>query len=162
MLFSDPGKETLYQLIVEYYGDPDLIKIRNDQEFSLYGIQMPCLLLNERRYLILLCPLDVVSLGKKIRMSDLRWVSLQSRSLTDEKLRTLPVLENFVIKRDPKFEVPLRVKTRSHRVTSYTAVAYPIEVSLLHQRNMEFEYPDEGTLVGALETYQTILQWVPA
>jgi hypothetical protein len=35
----------------------------------------------------------------------------------------------------------------------------PLTVSLLHCKNQEYEYPNEGNLVSALETFQTVLQW---
>ena len=159
-VFTDPEKEYLYQMITRYYDTPTLLKLRDDQDFSMYGIQLPCFLLNEKRYLILLCPRDAFSKNSRRSMKDLRWISLQARSLHDEAMASLP-LHHYQIKRDNQYAIPLSVFHRSTKVTTYRMDSYPLEVSLLHQRSNEFEYPGEGTLVSALETYQTILQWVP-
>jgi hypothetical protein len=158
--FIDPEKEYMYQLINRYYDSPTLLKIRNDQDFSMYGIQLPCFLLNEKRFLILLCPLDAFSKNSRRPMKDLRWISLQARSLNDEKMTELP-MHHYQIKRENQYAVPLSIYHRSVKVSTYRLKSYPLEVSLLHLRSNEFEYPSEGTLVSALETYQTILQWVP-
>lgn len=161
MFFIQPEKEYIYSLLQEYYGSPDLVKIRDDEELSIYGVQLPCLLLNERRFLILLCPRDVVSTGRAKNMKDLRWTSLQSRTLSDEQFAHLPIHNDFRVHRDAKFALPLSIHHRTQKVSSYRTDGYPIDVSLLHQKNNEFEYPNEGTLMSALETYQTIVQWSP-
>lgn len=160
MPFSIPEKEELYDLFVRYYDSPDVYKIRDDQEFSMYGVQLPCFLLNEKRYLILLCPLDVFPVGKKRNIKTLRWVSLQARSLSDAGMASLPV-HPYTIKRESVFAIPLRIHHRSEKISSYRTNnhKYPIDVSLLHVRGGEYEYPNEGNLVSALETFQTIVQW---
>lgn len=159
-VFIDPEKEFLYQLVNRYYDSPTLLKIRDDPDFSMYGIQLPCFLMNEKRFLIALCPLDAFSKNSRRPLKDLRWVSLQARSLNDEKMAALPV-HNYQIKRDPQYALPLSVYHRSTKISTYRLQDYPLEVSLLHLRSNEYEYPSDGTLVSALETFQTILQWVP-
>ena len=159
-VFINPDKEFLYQLLDRYYDSPMLLKIRDDPEFSMYGVQLPCFLLNEKRFLILLCPRDAFYKNSRRSMKDLRWVSLQARSLNDPDMASLP-LHTYQIKRDVQYALPLTIFHRSVQVSSYRLDEYPLEVSLLHARsNNEFEYPKEGTLVSALETFQTILQWV--
>lgn len=158
-LFIDPRKEHMFALITRYYDSPTLVKIRDDQDYSMYGIQLPCFLLNEKRYLIALCPLDAFPNHTRRPLKDLRWVSLQARSLQDEQMASLPV-HSYQIKRDEAYTVPLKVHHRSSKISTYRNEDYPIEVSLLHTRSHEYEYPNEGSLVSALETYQTIVQWV--
>jgi hypothetical protein len=136
-----------------------MVKLRNDGvEYSVYGVQLPCMLLNEKRYLIALCPFDVVSIGRKKSLKDLKWVSLQARALSDESLYSLPV-HSYSIKNEHKYLVPLHIYHRSQKISTYRDTSN-LEVSLLHQRNTEYEYPDHGTLVSAIETFQTILQFV--
>jgi hypothetical protein len=73
-------------------------------------------------------------------------------------LQFLPV-HNFSIKRDDRYKITLRLKSRAKDITIYEEDSGLFEVSLLHTRNNEFEYPNEGTLVSALETYQTLIYW---
>jgi len=158
-VFIDPAKEFVYQLLAKYYDTPMLLKIRDDDQFSMYGTQLPCFLLNEKRYLILLCPRDAFSRNSRRSMADIRWVSLQARSLNDPDMAALPV-HPYQIKRDAQYALPLKITHRTTKLSSYRLNEYPLEVSLLHARSHEYEYPNEGTLVSALETYQTILQFV--
>lgn len=159
MVFISLDKEKWYDLLSAYFDFPDMVKLRNDGvEYSVYGIQLPCMLLNEKRYLIALCPFDVVSIGKKKPLRDLKWVSLQARALSDESLYSLPV-HTYTIKNEQKFSIPITLYHRSKKISTYRDDSN-LEVSLLHQRNIEYEYPDHGTLVSAIETFQTILQFV--
>lgn len=158
-VFINPTKEFLFQLLDRYYDTPTLVKIRDDDQFSMYGVQLPCFLLNEKRFLILLCPRDAFSKNSRRPMKDLRWVSLQARSLQDADMASLP-LHTYQIKRDSQYALPLHIVNRTTKVSSYRLQEYPLEISLLHTRSHEYEYPSEGTLTSALETYQTILQFV--
>jgi hypothetical protein len=138
-----------------------MVKIRDDQDYSMYCIQLPCFLLNEKRYLVALCPLDAFPTRIRRPLHDLRWVSLQARSLQDEHMASLPT-HAYQIKREDAYAVPLKVHHRSSKITTYRNEDYPLEVSLLHKNSNEYEYPNEGSLVSALETYQTVLQWLDA
>lgn len=160
MAFVSLAKQDLYELMTEYFDNPAMVKIRNDaREYSVYGIQVPCMLLNEKRYLIALCPYDVVSLHNRKPLRDLSWMSLQVRALNDESFAHLPV-HRYEVKRDDRFMIPLHIFFRSTKISTYRDPSSRIEVSLLHQRNIEYEYPNEGNLVSALETYQTIVQFI--
>jgi hypothetical protein len=63
------------------------------------------------------------------------------------------------MKRTPELQRRLKVVHRDREVTTYQVDSLPIHVSLLHMRKMEYEYPDEGTLISALETFRTILHF---
>jgi len=162
--FTCPKKEYLYDLLCRYYDSPDLWKLQNgdgNHDYCLYGVQLPCFLLNEKRYLMVLCPLDTSPVGTQRNLRDLRWISLQARSLQDDKFASLPT-HSYEIKRDPAFSLSLHIFYRSTDISTYHCVdPYPLEVSLLHVRKDEYEYPNDGTLVSALESFQTILQWLP-
>ena len=155
--FNYSERDAVYELLSGYYDDPLMNKIKDIKgEQSMYGVQLPCFLLNEKRYLIAIVPYAEQS--KTIHLRDLRWTTLMIRALQDESLQNLPV-HNYTIKRDDRFRIALRVKSRNKGITIYDETNGIFEVSLLHTRNNEYEYPNEGTLVSALETYQTLLHW---
>jgi len=159
MEFSDPFREEWYDLFASYYNDPQMVKIRNQGDYSMYGVRLPCFLLNESRYLIVLCPVDVYEVHTKRPIRDLRWLSLQARSLHEEGLTHLPT-HTYSIKRGRKYEIPLRMIHRTETATTYTTTPESIHVALLHTRkNNEYEYSQEGNLVSALETFQTVITW---
>jgi hypothetical protein len=64
------------------------------------------------------------------------------------------------MKRTPPYQRRLRVLSRTNSVTTYEVDELPVRVSLLHTRNQEYEYPDEGTLLSALETFRTVIHFV--
>lgn len=157
-LFSDPVKEYTYKMFTDYYDNMMMHKIKDDDKFSIYMARLKCLLLNEERYLIAVVPKDCYPPMYKKKLEELRWVSLQIRNLQDGQ--NLPQ-ESYNMKRTPDFQRRLKVLQRNQDVTTYKIDNMPIQVSLLHTRNQEYEYPDEGSLVSALETFRTIIHFVP-
>jgi hypothetical protein len=56
--------------------------------------------------------------------------------------------------------IGLKIKNRSNEISVYETDLGVFTVSLLHCKNQEYEYPNEGNLVSAFETFQTVLQWI--
>jgi len=157
--FQYPERDYIYKLIYTYYNDPIMIKIKDIEKFSMYAIQLPCLLMNEKRFLIALTINDGYKTGHQEKLSNLRWKSFMVRALNDESLFSLPV-HNYTIKRDENYMIDLSIKSRNPHISIYSTKTGIFQVSLLHTKNQEYEYPNEGNLVSALETFQTILDWV--
>jgi len=143
----------------EYFSSPRLEKVRDDGDMSIYMVRIRHLLLNEMRYLVLMCPRDNFPPSHVKTMMEIPWISLQTRVLQTEYPDMIQ--HSYELKRGNFFESPLRIKTRTMTLSTYTSKNdLPFIVSLLHTRNSEFEYPDEGVLNSALETYRTIVQFV--
>lgn len=155
-VFSDPVKEYTYRLFSDYYDNMMMNKVKDDGKFSIYMARLQCLLLNEQRYLIALVPRDQFPPMYRQPLENLRWMSLQIRNL-EEGYELEP--QTYQMKRTPEFQRRLRVSTRNPDVTTYTTEDLPIQVSLLHTRSQEYEYPDEGSLISALETFRTIIHF---
>lgn len=155
-IFSDPVKEYTYRLFAEYYDDMMLHKIKDDNNFSIYMAKLQCLLLNEQRYLIALVPRDQFPPMYRQSLGRLRWMSLQIRNL-EEGYDLEP--QSYQMKRTPDFQRRIKINVRNSDVTTYTIDDLPVQVSLLHTRGQEYEYPDEGTLISALETFRTIIHF---
>ena len=166
--FSTPEYEPVYAIIDEYFGHPMLEKVGTHETFSLYAVEIASMLLNETRFLIVFVRDDPRPVGSKTPLVQLQWVSLQTRTighagLEDKDLfehRTLPP-PTYMSQRGATSDVRISCVSRNSSITSYHASAYPIEVSLLHTKQNEFEYPQEGNLASALETFQTIVQFRP-
>lgn len=156
--FQNPERDYIYQLITSYYDNPNMIKIRDMNDLSMYAIQIPCLLMNEKRYIIALSPINNETIGHKKPLQEIRWKAFMSRALNDETLQSIPK-QSYSIKREDKFLIPLKIENRSRQISEYNSTIPHFHVSLLHLKNQEFEYPNEGNLVSALETFQTILTW---
>lgn len=155
-ILSDPFKEYTFQLFTTYYDNMIMHKTRDDEKFSIYMARLQCLLLNEQRFLIAIVPRDQYPPFYQKRLEELRWVSLQIRNL-EEIYDIQP--QSYQMKRTPDFQRRIKVVSRNQEVTTYTVDNLPIHVSLLHTRNDEYEYPNEGSLISALETFRTMIQF---
>jgi hypothetical protein len=157
--FQNPERDYIYQLISKYYDEPIMTKTKNVDSLSMYVCQLPCLLMNEKRYLIAIVHKDDYDLGYTQPLSAFRWISFQVRSLQEESYQNIPI-HQYKIKRDDRFMIGLTIKNRNQEISVYDSELGVFTVSLLHCKNQEYEYPNEGNLVSALETYQTVLQWI--
>ena len=154
--FFSPEKEYIYDIFSNYYDNPLLYKIKDENGFSLFGIQFPSLLLNEKRFLIVTTK---GTLEQQKRLRNIPWLTLQVRTLTNNnQYNHLPVFK-YKVKRLPEYNEPLVVQSRTKEITHYKTSKLPINVSLLHSKGLEYEYPNEGTLISALETFHTIIKW---
>jgi len=157
--FQNPERDYIYQLISKYYDEPIMTKTKNVDSLSMYVCQLPCLLMNEKRYLIAIVHKDDHELGYTQSLNTFRWISFQVRSLQEESYQNIPI-HQYKIKRDDRFMIGLTIKNRNQEISVYDSELGVFTVSLLHCKNQEYEYPNEGNLVSALETYQTVLQWI--
>ena len=63
--------ESVYKYFVDYFNNPNMTKIKDTQNLSMYLTKIHCLLSNEFRYLILLVDEDNLPLGAQKLMSNL-------------------------------------------------------------------------------------------
>ena len=64
------------------------------------------------------------------------------------------------MKREPVYYSKIYIKDRNENISTYSSDLSGLLVSLLHTKKLKFEYPNEGSLISALETYQTVVQMV--
>ena len=50
--FYDSGKENMYKAFTKYFNNPNMIKIKDVNGYSMYMTKTYCLLSNECRYII--------------------------------------------------------------------------------------------------------------
>lgn len=154
--FSDPIKEYAYKVLNEYFDNMVVEKVKDEGAFSVYMARIRFMLLNERRFLVVMTAKDGYPPSHRKPLSDIRWLSLQTRTLTTEH-DLAP--QTYELKRDDIYEETISIQSRDKKVSVYTMEKLPITISLLHTKGMEYEYPDMGTLNSALETYRTVIQF---
>jgi hypothetical protein len=144
----------MYEVFSKYLNDPVMTKIKNVEGYSVYMTKTYCLLSNQCRYIVVIIPVDGEDTGNKERLSRLRWISLQTRTLEDKH-----DLESHYY--TPVAEGPLTsiiYKVKSNDVSStYNCDDFPIVVTLLSVEKQSNEYQNRGTIIAALETWQTII-----
>jgi hypothetical protein len=151
----EPELDNMYRAFHQYFNDPFMHKIKDVDIFSMYMCKTYCLLSKECRYIVTFVDKDNASNGEKIRLSEQRWKSLQTRTLEDKY--NLPPHSYNVVARGPLSSQ--MVKTGgSNESTTYSCEMFPITVTLLNPKKTGVSgYQDRGIIISALETYQTIV-----
>ena len=152
----NPNHQDTYTIFCNYFGSPDMAKVKDDPEkrLSTYMVKISCLLLNECRYIVAMVPLDGYPVGTTLNMSILQWRILQTRSLSGNyKVPSHSYQSNNL----HPYSTKINVINRTKESTTYQVKGFPFKVSLLHSNPTEYEYPNEGTISTALETYKTVI-----
>ena len=153
----DPSKNHVYEAFSEYFNNPVMKKIKNVSNYTVYMTKIHAMLGNAFRYLILFVERDVNDTGTEKRMVDLNWVSLQTRTLDDHHdLKS----HSYQVRKLPSLTKKINIVTRSEEQSIYSVEDYPITLTLLNTRkNNTYQYQPTGTIVSALETFQTIINF---
>jgi hypothetical protein len=154
----DPTKNHVYEAFCEYYNNPILTKIKNISDvYSMYMIKIHAMLGNAFRYLLVIVDIDDNPLKFKKPMKECDWISLQSRTLEDHHDIPSHVYQS---RKTPSLSQKIHIKTQDEKQSVYESETYPLTVTLLHTRkNHKYQYQPTGTIVSALETFQTIINF---
>ena len=152
--FYDPNKEPVYNLFTDYFRDPGMTKIKDIDNYSMYMTKIHSLLGIEHRYVIAFVFKDEKPLGNKENLSNLKWLSLQTRTMTEE--HDLPF--HTYIPRRTTLDKKINITQRNERSCSYAVDGLPIIITLL-QKGKTMNYVSSGSVVSALETYSTIISF---
>lgn len=141
--------------IVEYYGDLDMIKVKQVNNTGIYMAKVPCGLINSHRYVIASLPNDDRSpLNTLRKLSAIPWVILQTRTLPENI--PLPV-QYYESRRYPPLMGAIQLSQRSETEWTYVCDSMPVTVKLYPKGKAGFDYADKGTIVSALESFNTSL-----
>ena len=150
--------ENIYQYFYEYFKDHLMSKEKNvDNKYSVYVSKLYCLLNKDCRYIIILTEIDDNPIKSKINLSNLVWISLQTRTLSSEEYDDLES-HGYI----PKNQGPLTnkiIRTEYNKdASTYKCEKFPIIITILGNKNKDaITYRNEGTIIEALETWQTII-----
>lgn len=147
------GRKVIYQLFYEYFNNPTMIKIKDVGGFSMYMSKTYCLLSKECRYLVAFIPSDGAALKTPQQLQNLRWESFQTRTMEDRHI--LPP-HHYTATRNTPLMAQIKRESLTGQASTYSCEKFPIVITLLHKKS-DNEYQDTGTVVSALETYETII-----
>lgn len=159
----DPMRDFIYRTITDYFQDPVLVKTRTKSHvdgMDMYVGQSVSYLLKERRFLLVMVTrADDIPYGTASRLSRLMWKTLQTRVIVDDDEFIDPVREfSYDVRREAFHGYTLSRVDTTDDWTQYRVDPYlPLTVFLFHKKKGAFEYSPTGTLVAALETFQTLL-----
>lgn len=152
-----PFQNDIYKLFIKYFNNPTLVKIKDNNEHSMYGCKLYCLLNRDCRYIIIFTEKDDNIIKSTYKLDQLHWVSFQIRTLPNE-YENIETVHGY----EPVFEGPLTAKIKRTEVkkeaSTYICEKIPIIVTMLHtQKNTADSYTKEGTIIHALETFETVI-----
>lgn len=151
----NPQHDELYSLMVKYFNNPEMVKIRDTNGYSMYMAKTNSLLLVEYHYIIAFVYHDNKQVGYKERLSELKWSSLQTRTLReDHKLS----VHDYIPTRMHGLDKKITLVNSDNNQYNYKVDGLPITITLLPSGKQKgIEYNTSGTVITALETYQTIV-----
>jgi len=138
----------------EYFNHPTLYKIKDiDTSYSLYMVKIYCLLNNQCRYIVMVVPYDTNPIHFPMALYGSDWVSLQTRELSEN--HKIPSHSY-----QPSNFAPLNKKInrveQTENMSTYICDEYPLTIKLIHKKGLN-EFQSRGTIITALETYQTVI-----
>lgn len=155
--YYDPRKNEVYEAFNLFFGNPAMEKIKNVNGFSVYMTKIHCLLGKTHRYLIVFVDQDLNPNGFSLRMEECEWISLQTRTLEENHDMKSHV---FNVSRNSTLSQKIDIVSRDDEQTVYKAEVYPLIITLLNtKKNNVYQYQSKGTIISALETYQTIVSF---
>jgi hypothetical protein len=162
MIDSDFSIKNLYEIIDDYFDSPQLEKVQDNQNISMYMCKIATLLAGaEQRYLIAICNIDNNPIGKKVLLSNINWKSFQTRTLVPNDSNYKIISHSYSPKNNERFNnigVNLLKRYEDHTEYFFEDQIYnKFIVSLLHKNKNLYEYPESGNLPACLETFKTII-----
>jgi hypothetical protein len=152
-----PQQDYIYSLIVKYFKNPLMTKIKNQNQFSMYACKKYGLLSKEHRYIIVFTHVNNDPLETTEPLSDIKWINLQTRTLFENmKCST----HSYIPSNDTPLNVNITRKEITPQTSLYLCKTLPLSIVLLHTDKKDATtYQNEGTIVAALETYETIVSF---
>jgi len=153
---KDNRLDFLYTNLDIYFKHPTMFKTKDTKNYSIYMCKLYCLLSEHCRYIIAIVSHDAHPLNTQQKLKNLRWVSLQTRTLKDQ--HDLPS-HNYQPSKDNSINKTITRVEITDKKSTYKCEDLPIEISLLHNQEKDYttEYQDTGTIVAALETFETVI-----
>lgn len=149
----NPRRRKIYSLFVEYFQNPIMTKIKDVDKYSMYGFKNSAILGIEYRYVFVFVYRDDDKVGSKYPLSKLQWLGLQTRTVPD--IHNIPV-HNYIPRRLEGLDEKISLVHKDANQYVYDVQNLPLKITLLPKKD-ENEYSPNGSVVVALETYQTIV-----
>lgn len=154
----ESSKENTYKFFENYYDNITLTKTNaTEDDYAIYMTKIHSLLQKDIRYIIVIVLGDKHAVGTKKQLSELNWVSLQSRVLQSLNHNIPLETHTYQLKKNTPFNEHIFAIERGDHYVHYKCKAMPIVITLLNLPNQSTEYSDKGSIVAALETFSTLV-----
>jgi len=138
----------------EYFNHPTFYKIKDiETKYSLYMVKTYCLLNTQCRYIIIIVPYDTNPPLTPLKLRGVNWFSLQTRELSENHKIPSHAYQPTPF---PPLNKKIERVEQSESMSTYICKDYPLTIKLLQKKGIN-EFQNKGTIISALETYQTII-----
>jgi hypothetical protein len=151
--YFDPTREEYYDIFVHYFNNPIMTKIKNVDGYSMYISKIHAILGIEHRYIIVFVYRDNNILKHKETLKNLKWISIQTRTLTDD-YDLQP--HSYIPTRLAVLNKNIKLVRKDEKQYIYDVEELPLNIILL-PKSKNIDYNSSGNVLSAIETYQTII-----
>ena len=155
---GDPRKQGIYSLFVEYLGNPLMSKTKHGDSGSVNMCRVRCLVRDKDRFIAVVSQPDRNPLGAEFRLSEIDWISLQTRSFNDpETARSVPS-HCYQPRRLQGLDDSIEVVQRNPDGVHYKCDKLPLKIVLIPRKDDDmYGFVSNGSILNAIETYSTII-----
>lgn len=154
--FYDPHREGIYKVLLEYFGNLEMTKIKSVNNYSMYAAKIYSGLINNHKYVIVFVHEDNLPINTVQTLSDLKWDNLQTR-LLPYKYDIKP--QSYVPRRLPSLMTKIYRSQQHPDEYIYYPEDSSLMITLLPQKDSSDEYQQRGSILTAIETYSTIISF---
>lgn len=153
-------KLSIQGAIVKYFGDAVVTKVKQTPHthykpsYSLYYAKIGCMLCVEDRYIIVVVEDDPYPLGSQEYLSQLNWISFQTRTIDKPPAQLKTQQVKSVLHSLLTDRIRLTEKKQDRNV--YMSHTLPVKIELLYTGEDD-SYSESGTIQSALDTYNCVL-----
>ncbi len=148
----DEQIENIYNIFIGYFDNITLTKLKNNDNLSVYIARLKTLLSKDKKYIYVLVNKDNNTIGITQKLSNLNWVSLQTR--TSETIYNIPE-QSYIPKKGVPYNTQINLVNRTQECSEYSTLNSPLKITLLH-KPYKNTYGSKGNISNAIETYETI------
>ncbi len=165
------NRQVVYKKFADYFKDLSFVKLNNvsmnNKWYSKYVAVIQCDLLicaiDKIKCCVVLTKIDKEAVGAIRSLSDLQWISFQTRFYKENPFSALSTdLKEQTYDKSKRNIMGEKIKSykRTSTYTQYISQDTLLKITLVHTAKDEYEFPaNESTLAGALETYQCVISF---
>jgi hypothetical protein len=159
--FADSDIRAVRGAIAELYSGFKMTKTQAHETWGVYKALIDSMTgSNTTKYICAIVPKDrLVPLGSQIRLADLPWISFQARTTASPRLEFagFPMKEQqYAVRRNTILFDKIKVAHEYENKWVYVPDHLPLTVDVMLTKEDE-NFAQEGTVVSALELFQTVI-----
>ena len=143
----------IYGSFCEYFEYPMMTKILQNGRSGIYCVEIFSMLKVEKKYLICIVDNDVVTIGNKIPLANLEWVSIQTKILNNR----YPGVDVHSYKPKNVGVINAGIKLVQTNGDTYIYECNNVNISVSVENKKMTALASNGTIKSALEMYNTVI-----